>query len=371
MKARWMFCVAAMLAMGTAISAEDEQRAGGHAEENPLVVDKATREKLGIATERITMQTLTEELRAPGEVKANAYATTLVSPRVPAQIVARRAKLGDEVKAGQPLVILSSTEVAEAQGTLIVAEREWQRVRKLGADAVSARRYSEAEVARDQARAKLRAFGIADGEIARLMKRGSGSADGEFALVAPQSGRVTADEFLVGERVEPGRALFTLVDERRVWVEAQLPPDAAGRVKVGTLARVVAHGHELAGEVVQLAHRAQESSRTTPVRVEVANENDVLHAGEFIETYIATTVRSEALAVPNEAIVQLQGQSTIFKQAQGGDRFEPVAIETGGTRGASTIVTRGIASGDIVVVSGAFELKARLLKSQLGEGHGH
>jgi cobalt-zinc-cadmium efflux system membrane fusion protein len=340
-----------------------------HANYDPLVVSAPQQSQLGIVTAPVKTEVLTEELRAPGEVKANAYATTLVSPRIPAQVVRRQAKLGDTVKIGQPLVVLSSVDVAEAQGSLIVAEREWQRVEQLGVEAVSAKRYTESQVGRDQAVAKLRAYGLSEGEIGALTRQGSSKANGEFALVAPQAGRITTDDFIVGERVEPGKVLFTLVDESRVWVEAQLAPSTAERVSQDAVVRVLAHDQALEGKVVQLSHRTTEASRTTPVRIEVPNANDALHAGEFVEAFIATQGTTKALAVPNDAIVQVQGQASVFKRTAN-DRFEPTPIQPGDTRGDRTTIKQGLAEGDVVVVKGAYELKARLLKSQLGEGHG-
>lgn len=368
MKPVWI--TTALLAASLAFAAEEKKPAAAeHGDENPLIVDVATQKQLGIVTAPVTAQALTDELRAPGEVKANAYATTLVSPRIPAQIVRRHAKLGDSVKAGQALVTLSSVEVAEAQGALIVAGRDWSRVKELGAEAVSAKRYTESQVARDQAYAKLRAYGVSEDEISALMRQGSNRANGEFALAAPQAGRITTDDFIVGERVEPGKILFTLVDESRVWVEAQLAPDAAERVQAGTAVRVVAHDQTVSGAVVQLSHRTTEASRTTPIRIEVPNDNDALHPGEFVETFIATRGTTNVLGVPNDAVVQLQGQPTVFKAVANG-QFEPTPIQVGETRGARTVIKQGLAAGDVVVVEGAYVLKARLLKSQLGEGHG-
>ena len=339
-------------------------------EDDALLVDAATRKSLGIVTEALVAELLADELRAPGEVKANAYATTLVSPRIPAQVVRRHAKLGDTVKANQPLVTLSSIEVAEAQGALIVAERDWVRVKQLGADAVSAKRYTESQVARDQALAKLRAYGVGNGEIATLVREGSRVANGEFVLTAPQAGRVTTDEFIAGERAEPGKVLFTLVDESRIWIEAQLDPDASARIESGAAARIVAHGKSLEGRVIQLSHRTTEASRTTPVRVEVANEGDALHPGEFVEAFIATREKLRALSVPNEAVVQLQGQPNVFR-LKVSERFEATPVKTGTTRGDRILIEEGLAAGDVVAVQGAYALKARLLKSELGDGHGH
>ena len=362
--------LAAMLCVPLACVARaaEEPSPAAHAEENPLVLDAATQEQLGVATAVIVKQALVEEIKAPGEVRANNYATVLVSPRVAAQVVRRQARLGDDVVVGQALVTLSSVDVAEAQGALIVAESDWKRVRALGTEAVSAKRYTEAQVARDQARAKLRAFGVAEGEIAGLLRAGSKRATGEFSLLATQAGRVTTDEFVVGERVEPGRVLFTLVDETHVWIEAQVAPAAAERIAKDAAARIVAHDRSTEGKVVQRSHRTQETTRTSSVRIEVPNPGDVLHPGEFVETFIATADKEMVLAVPADAIVQLQGQAVVFK-AVAGDRFEPVPVDAGITRGPLTRIRNGLAEGDRVVVRGGYVLKARLLKAQLGEGH--
>lgn len=368
MNATW-FISAVLLCAHVGASADEKNAApvGEHPEASPLTLDAAAQKQLGVVTATVQQRTLENEIRAPGEVKSNAYATALVSPRIPAQVVRRHAKLGDIVKVGQALVTLSSVDVAEAQGTLIVTERDWQRVKSLGADAVSAKRYTEAQVARDQARAKLRAYGIGDGEIGALLKQGSTRANGDFSLLAPQAGRITSDDFVIGERIEPGKPLFTLNDEAIVWVEAQLASDAAERAQPGAVVRVMAHDQALSGKVIQLSHRTVEGSRTTPVRIEVINKGDLLHAGEFVEAHIATASATTSLAIPTEAIVQLQGQPSVFKAGDQG-RFEIVPLSVGETRGDLTVIKQGLAAGDVIVVKGTYVLKARLLKSQLGEG---
>ncbi len=364
MNMKWL-CNLLLVVLSTNVLAQDPNVDESVAT-SPLLVDAAAQQRLGIATAVAEKRTLQDELRAPGEVKANAYATALVSPRIAAQIVRRHARLGDTVKVGQALVTLSSVDVAEAQSALIASEREWKRMQALGADAVSGKRYGEAQIGRDQARARLRAYGVGDGEIAALLKRGSASATGEFALVAAQAGRITSDEFIVGERVEPGKILFTVVDESTVWVEAQLAPDAAERVTLGAIVRILAHGQSRAGRVLQLTHRTREASRTTPVRIEVGNDGDRLHTGEFVEAFIATTASAQMLVVPTDAIVQLHGQSVLFAEKTSG-HFEVAPIVAGEVRGEFTVVKQGLDAGTRIVIKGAYVLKARMLKSQLGD----
>ena len=349
----------------TAPEDEHSEAAGEHADESeaPLSMTAAEQASAGLRIETLAPMRLGEVLQAPGEVVDNAYGVTLITPRIAALVVRRHAKLGDEVAAGAALVTLSSVEVAEAQGELRIAEQEWKRVAALGRDAVSGRRYTEAAVAVEQARAKARAYGLATND--------SGPANGEFTLYAPHAGRLTEDEFVIGQRIEPSDTLFRLVDESTVWVDATLPAEIARRVVVGKEATVVAAGVRLRGRVVQSAHRTAEDTRNAHVRVEVPNEGDQLHAGDFVEVSLSIAGSDiDQLAVPTEAIVQLQGQTVVFR-ARTGEEFEPVPIKVGAVVADHTIVTDGVTAGDRVVVAGTYALKARMLKAQLGEGHGH
>ena len=342
-----------------------EERGAHGDEEAPAAIrlDAAEMQAAGVRVARIERTNLSEGLRAPGEVVDNAYGTTLITPRVEALVVRRHAKLGDEVAAGTPLVTLSSVEVAEAQGTLRIAEQEWKRVQALGRDAVSGRRLTEAQVAVEQARVRARAYG--------LPGTAQGQPNGEFTLTAPHAGRITEDSFLVGERIEPGRTLFRLVDETLVWVDAKLTPEDVQRIEVGSPAQVVLGEQRLVGKVVQRAHRTAEGTRNALVRVEVPNEGDRLHGGDFVEVYLDTGEASAPqLSVPTAALVQLEGETVVFRQDETG-ALVPVEVRTGAAIGDRTVIDDGITAGDTVVIEGAFVLKAQLLKSQLGEGHAH
>lgn len=354
------FALALMLSLTALAWAQDARST------NPLALDAAAIRQAGIVIDKATMRNLTDELKAPGEVKADAYSTVLVAPRVESQVLARKARLGDVVKAGDPLAELSSVEVASTQGELIVAEQDWQRLAALGPQAVSARRYNEAKVRRDQAHARLRAFGLSEGQIRQLLRAGSTRADGSYELLAPSDGRVTTDDFLVGERVAAGRTLFTLVKENSVWVEAQMAPADAERVKPLDRVRVLAHDTALPGTVIQRSHQTNERTRTVPVRIEVDNRGDLLHPGELVETHIAIGGDLQALAVPAQAIVLLQNQPTVFV-AKGDGSFEAAPVATGETRDGWTVIKEGLKPGTPYVRVGAFALKARLLRSQLGE----
>ena len=339
--------------------------------EGVIEMDATARAKSGIETARVAQQTLSDEIRAPGEVVVNTYQSSQVTPRITAQVIARHARLGDTVKTDQALVTLSSVDMAAAQGNLLIANKEWQRVKKLGRDVVSERRYVEAQVAYQQARATVLAFGMTAGQINALTQTGDVSkATGTFDLLASQDGTIIADEFVIGEVIEPGTVLFEITDEATIWIEARLRPEDASQVTLGTKARVSRDGrYWLHGDVMQIHHRLDENTRTQSVRLHVNNTDEDLHPGQFVDVALMVGDGMQRLAVPQAAVILMDGRATVF--TVNGDDIEPHAIEPGETYGEWTVVKTGLEVGDEIVIEGVFLLKSLLLKSQMGEGHGH
>lgn len=371
---RWALCLSLLMLLGGQVRAADEGHDDheGEEPEGALELSADQRREAGVIIDRVAVRPLDETLSVPGEVVVNAYQSARVTPRIPAQVMARHVKLGERVEAGQPLVTLSSVAMAEAQGALIVADREWQRVKSLGRDTVSERRYTEAQVAQQQAFAAVLAYGMTDSQAAVLMNAGdAGKADGSFELLAPQSGTVLSDDFIVGELIEPGRVLIDISDERIAWVEAQTAPGSFLELNAGARARVSLDGVTwFDGAVVQRHHNLDEATRTQRLRIEVDNRRDRLHPGQFVEVELTTGSGEPVLAVPNTALTMIDGQPTVFK-LEGEHELHPQAVETGPTIGGWTIVRNGLAAGESIAVAGVFHLKSLLLKSSLGEGHGH
>jgi cobalt-zinc-cadmium efflux system membrane fusion protein len=351
---------------------EDEH---GHAEEeegSAVELSAEERAAAGITTAAVGVRGLSAQVTMPAEIVINAYESASVTTRITAQVLDRHVKLGDEISVNQALVTLSSVDMAEAQGALIIADQEWQRVRDLGKAAVSGRRFTEAEIARNQAFAKVLAYGMTTAQANALLKPDATAlATGEFVLQAPQQGTVLSDDFVVGELIEPGRVLFDISDESTLWVEASTVPSDLTHFEIGAPARI-AHGdgHWINGRVIQLHHQLDEVTRRQGLRIEVRNEDDHLHPGQFVEAEISTGEGPSVLAVPSEAITLIEGLPTLFVLEEGHE-FHPQPVETGISAGGWTEIVAGVSEGDEIAVSGVFHIKSLLLKSSLGEGHAH
>ena len=334
-----------------------------------VTMPAAERAAKGIETALARTRLLTAVVNAPGEVRVNLYRTAQVTPRIAAQVVQRHAKLGDLVAKQQRLVTLSSVAMADAQGELIEADREWRRVKKLGRKVVSEKRYVSAQVARQRAYATVLAYGMSRREVDDLLASADAAmATGEFDLLSPRPGRIIYDEFVLGEVVETGKLLFEITDESVVWVEARLRPEDAGNIVKGSVARVSMDGqHWLQGKVIQLHHRLDAGSRTLAVRIEVNNENGKLHPGQYVQASLQTQASKARVAVPEQAVVLLQGSPTVFRVE--GDRLIPTPVETGVSSAGWVEIVSGLAAGEEIAVKGVFILKSLLLKSQIGDEH--
>ncbi len=339
---------------------EEEEGGGGSVEISPESMKEG-----GIVVEPLTLQNLENELTAPGEVKLNAYLSSKIAPRITAQVVDRHARLGDAVKKGQPLITLSSVEMAEAVGELLVANKEWRRVKKLGPSAVSAKRYNGAKIADTEARGKVMAYGMTLAQVKSFYNsKASSNALGTFQLLAMQEGVIVSDEFIEGELVEPGRVLFNIVSESSLWVESQLSPKQADKVIVGSDARVHVPGNGwLQGKVVQKHHMLDEETRTIGVRIQVDNEEDKLHPGMYVQTKIQTEKGKKYLAVPTEAVLRSpDGDWVVFVEQDERGAFKPVEIEVVKTISDYTVI-KGVSEGARIVTYGAFFVQSELAKS--------
>ena len=350
---------------------EEGEHSEGETEKDVVHLTPEQMEAAGIKVTKLSFSNIASAFTAPGELMLNDYRTVKITPRISAQIIERHALLGDNVAIGQPLVTLSSVEMAEAEGELMVAEREWQRVKSLGRKVVSDKRYTEARVSKDQAKARVRAYGMTDEQIASLLgTKNDIAADGTFSLVATLAGRILHDDFIVGERVEPGRELMVIADESVMWVEARVRPDDAGQISPGTPADISIGDVLIPAKVSQIHHTLDETTRTLAVRLEVENIDDHLHPGMFVNARIQTNNKKQALSVPEAAVLRSpDGDWQVLVEQDEPGEFKAVEVELDYVSDGKAIIS-GIESGTPVVTQGAFFVQSELAKSGF-EIHDH
>ena len=228
---------------------------------------------------------------------------------------------------------------------------------------MSEKNYLAAQVAFQHATARALAFGMSKSQIATLLRKDDASkATGHFELYATQDGTITNDDFTTGELIEPGRVLFDIRDESSLWVEARLTPDDAHQISESAPATIHLGKMVLNGKVTQIHHTLDESTRTLAVRIEVANIEDRLHPGLFVDARIQANSTHTSLSIPVNAVLRSpDGDWQVFVEEEPG-HLKPQEVDVLNTVGDLAIID-GIKPGTRVVTQGAFFVQSELAKS--------
>ena len=326
-----------------------------------------------IVVEPIQMQDIKSVISAPGEVRFNAYKTAAVTSRITAQLIKRHVVLGETVKKDQAIATLSSVEMADAQGNILVSDREWKRVKELGKKIVSERRYTEARVNWELAKAKAKAYGMTEIQISALIKNADFSrANGRFVLIASLDGTILKEDYIVGQQIEAGQELNLITDESSLWVMANVTPALASQIKVGNSASVQFNNQSFSGKVSQISHTLDEITRTKIIRLNITNRDDALHPGLFVNTQIETesATKTMALTLPEAAVLRSpDGDWQVLVEQEEVGEFKGVEVELLRVINGKAII-EGLSPGTRVVVQGAFFVQSELAKSGF-EVHNH
>ncbi len=367
---------------------EPKEGEAGHGEAGLLKLSAEDIETAGIKVEELAAQEISEQLIVTATIRPNQDRITHIAPRVPGRIVKVQANLGDQVKAGQALIVLDSLEVGEAHSgylqaktQLAVTKADFERAEKLHGEQIIAQKdHLRAHAEYDKAKASF----AAAGDKLRMLGVGTTPADdgravSTFPLSTPFAGTVIEKHAILGELAQPDKSVFTVADLSRLWIEANLFEKDLGRVKPGAEATVTVDaypGESFQGKLTYIAAVVDKETRTVQARVEVANPGGRLKPEMFASAAIRTVGTSgtaavagkdKALVLPQEAVVLMQGQPTAFIAEDGG--FEPRVVELGDKLRGKVVIKSGLKAGEKVVVAGSYALKARLLKSQIGDSH--
>ena len=264
--------------------------------------------------------------------------------------------------------------VAEARDAVELARAERARVERLvEVGALPTRRQLEARLAEQTAEARVTA---AEAHLAQLDSTRRGEGEGarniRFVLRTPMSGIVAESDATPGASVEEGARLFRLVALDRVHIVGSLPEAALSRVDelVGAELEVPGFGAPVAlARLIAVGRVLNPDTRTVPIIYELRNPDSRLAIGQAVSLRVFVSAATEAVTVPDSAIVDDAGQPVVFVQVAG-ESFERRAVELGNRESGLVQITGDVAVGERVVVRGAPFVRLAALSPQVPT-HGH
>lgn len=240
-----------------------------------------------------------------------------------------------------------------AERNLEVAEREAERTSTLVRAGALAER--DLENARNGTSAAQAQVAGARAQLAAAAKQVENTV-----VRAPIAGIVSDRPVNAGDVVAPGAPLFTVVDPGDMRLEASVPSEQLGSIRIGAPVRFTVNGYPgrtFTGRIERINPSADPVTRQVPIFVSIPNSGGSLVAGLFAQGRIAADQRV-ALVVPVSALDQ-RGATPRVLRVRGGVT-EQVGVRTGITDPETERIeiTAGLAAGDTVLTGAATGITA-------------
>ena len=324
-----------------------------------------------IKVEPVGQHAFPQQMQAVGNIDFNQDLLTQVFTQYQGRISNAFAKVGDNVKKDHPLFTIESTDLLQAESTLISAAgvlelntKNLDRQKSLFKQSAAAQKDYEqsisdqqaAEAAYRAARGAVMVFGKTDAEMDRIVKERK--VDATLTVPSPITGLVTVRNASPGLFVQPGNPppVYIVADTSIMWMIANVPEREAAELKVGqeVTARVSSYpGHSYKGKIVTIGPNIDPNTRRVFVRSEIADPDYDLRAGMFATFVITLAPPKMALAVPLDAVVREgDGSMTVWTTEDGHTFFQRV-IKIGLSNDGCTEVVEGLKAGERVATGGS------------------
>jgi len=378
MNRRLLLPLALAAALAAGCGDKPDAPAPAQAERNPLAVTAPGPLLAELKLGSVREADIRESLRVPGRIEVDEQRVTRIGSTVTGRITELDAIVGQDVKKGQELARLSSTELSATQldflkafSQKLLAERAAQRAQQLlDADVIGLaelqRRQSElsqAEAEVSAARDQLKVLGMSDAAVLKLA--GTRQVTSISTVVASLSGTVIERKGTLGQVVQPADTIYVVADLSTVWLVADVPEQHAESVRPGESieAEVSAlPGKRITGQLSFVAATVNPETRTIKVRMDLANQ-ERLFKPAMLATVLVKGRAQRVPAVPEQAIVRLDNKDFVFVQT-GADTFVLREVQVGPEAGGLRRVLSGARAGERIVTEGAFLLDVERQRQQ-------
>lgn len=321
--------------------------------ETPLVPVQLSPQRLqsiGAKTGVVEMKSIHDEIRATGNVTVDEERLAYVQVRFPGWIQKVFVNATYQyVRKGEPLFTIYSPDVVSSQEEYLLARQNGGLMAQSSVPGVATGAASLVNAAGE----RLKQWGIPAREIAQL--ESTGKVRREMEIDSPVSGVVTERNALPNMYVQPETRLYTVTDLSTIWVNAEVPQNDVGMVRVGNPATVTVDaypGRTFSGRVNSILPQVDMATRTVPVRLVFSNPRLALKPGMFVNVSLDLPLGRQ-LVIPTSGVFQ-SGTRQIAFIDQGDGQFEPRDVQLGPQVGEDYVVLKGLREGDKIITSANF-----------------
>ena len=341
---------------------------------------------------RISSMPLVQTVVATGRVVA--VSNTDIGSEISGVVLERRVAEGEQVAAGDLLLVLSSDDVAaqvrqaeaelaelisstrpqaavdlaNAEVALAQADRNVERRRELAAiSAISDEEMEQAIQAQAQARndlenARLRANALSSGGVEEDLLRARIAALqaqlNKAQVRSKVSGTILTRNVEVGDLVQPGQSLFTIALDGKTEIRVPLDERNLSRLALQQPAVAIADAYPDKPFPVRISFIAPSidpQRGTVEVRLSVDPVPDFLRQDMTVSVNIETDQRAKALVIPNDALANVKEDSAEVLLLRDG-KIQRRVVKLGLRGLSASEVLSGLSAGDEILVDATVSL---------------
>jgi RND family efflux transporter MFP subunit len=323
---------------------------------------------LAVSVTGARMQDIVQNVSYPGIVHGKNEVN--IMPKVSARVTAIYLQPGDQVKTGQTIMTLDSSDfnaaIRQAQAAVEQAEAgkrvnevqleaartNYERMQKLfESGAISSSALESAKSAYDSLNA-----GTSDATVASAR---AGLATAQEALdkcniTSPINGVLGAVNLNLGDVASPLIVAAIVTDSAALEIEVMVNENDVSYIKEGSQVDILINAAgtaKIQGKVQSVATVADPSKRNFAVRVALPNQDGKIRSGMFAELTIDTVSKQNVLCLPVNAVIPKGGSAMVYTVDKN-QKARPLDVKTGIKNDSYIEITQGLKAGQQVITKG-------------------
>lgn len=342
---------------------------------NTVVFTKEQSWKIDFATEEVKQEPFGQVIKTTAQVQPAQGDEILVSAKTNGivQFLSANIIVGEPVSNGLKLFSISgkgladnNAEVrfAEAKSNFEKEKSDYERLQELAHNKIVSEK--ELVTARNH-------YENAKAIYDNLNRNFNASGQ---SVNSPLSGFVKQLFVENGQYVEAGQVIVSVSQNKSLVLRAEVQQKYApilSRINTANIRSPHSNQRytleELNGKILSFGKTTNSDNYLIPVSLQIDNNGHFV-PGSFVEVYLKTLTYSEALTIPNSALLEEQGNFFVFVQITP-ELFEKHEVKSGATDGLKTEIIKGLNLGDRIVNKGAILIKLAQATGTLDAHSGH
>jgi membrane fusion protein, heavy metal efflux system len=325
---------------------------------------------LGVTLGKLEVVSQIPLLTAPAKVVVPPEREYVVSASQAGLIKQLNSAIGDQVKKGDVLAELNSSDLVSTQRLYLKALSElelgtvfYQRDKKLAQEGVIAeRRFQETEAQyhafvseASEHKQLLQTAGMTDAEITQLAKTHKLSS--QLKLRSPITGIIMERMAVAGERVDSLAPIYRVANLDELWLEINIPQERVSSLHIGDNVQI--ENTAIIAKISLLGQSVNPENQTVLARAVIQGKPSTVRAGQRVNIQIIQSSELPIFKVPNTAIAQHEGLSFIFVRNKVG--FAVIPVQIIGKQSEESIISGELSAQSDIAIQGAVALKANWL----------